>query len=90
MASFSPAFNEDSNSSRKLSTEFIDIDWHVIIIFELGLRERALQVLQLLQGFGEARERACRSLGINGVLGFAFQPCTHGFNGTEFLKYRAM
>jgi len=49
-----------------------------------------LQALQLLQGFGEARERACRSLGINGVLGLAFQPCTHGFNGTEFLKYRAM
>ncbi|HTL63853.1 MAG TPA: hypothetical protein VL305_02560 [Pseudolabrys sp.] len=48
MASFSPAFNEDSNSSRKLSTEFIDIGWHVIIIFELGLWERALQTLQLL------------------------------------------
>jgi hypothetical protein len=54
IASFSPAFNEDSNSSRKLSTEFINIDWHVIIIFEPGLWECALQTLQFLQGFGEA------------------------------------
>jgi len=85
-----PAFNESSNASRKLSTEFVDVGGHIIIVFELGLRESALQALQLLQGFGEAREGARGSLGICGVLWLAFQPCTHGFNDLEFLKHGAM
>jgi hypothetical protein len=90
IASFSPALNESPNASRKLSTEFIDIGWHVIIIFELGIRERALQTLQLLQGFGETGEGARGSLGICGILRFALQPCPHRFDGAEVFKHRPM
>jgi hypothetical protein len=85
-----PTVDERINTTRKFVTEFINVGGHVIIIFELSLRERALQTLQLLQGFGEAGERARGSLSINRILRLAFQPRTHGFNGTEFFKYRAM
>jgi hypothetical protein len=50
----SPAVDERINAARKFVTEFIDVGGHVIIVFELGLRQRTLQALQLLQGFGEA------------------------------------
>ncbi|HJS61061.1 MAG TPA: hypothetical protein VJ800_04845 [Pseudolabrys sp.] len=91
IVSFNPAFNESPNAARKISTEFIDIGWHVIIIiFELGARECALQTLQLLQGFGETGQGARGSLGIYGILRLALQPRSHGFNGAKFLKHRAM
>ena len=52
----SPACDEFFNAARKFVTEFIDIGRHVGII-RSGVGGGWLHALQLLQGFGETRER---------------------------------
>src|SRR4029079_3824829 len=83
MASFSPAFNEDSNSSRKLSTEFIDIDGHVIICSIGG--DGALQALQLLQRVGERGQSPRRTFGGHPALRFVLQAVPQRLDHGEFV-----
>jgi hypothetical protein len=80
-----PLGDKHLNSSRKFVTEFIDVGGHVIIGSRIGVVR--LQALQLLQGFGEGRQRAH---GGGGAIRPAARVLAHGFHFGQFGKDKPM